>query len=52
MKYNDLMSEKHRAFNYFKYFLVFVSAVTACASIFVYVSVVGVPVGIDSFLAG
>lgn len=44
MKYNDLMSEKHRALNYFKHFLVFASAVTACASISAFASVVGVPV--------
>lgn len=44
MKYNDLMSEKQRALNYFKHFLVFASAVTACASISAFASVVGVPV--------
>ena len=46
------MSEKHkkvcRVFTYFEYFLVFVSAVSGCASISTFTSLVGVPVDIVS----
>ena len=46
------MSEKHkkvcRTLNYFEHFLVFVFPVSGCVSIFAFVSLVGVPVGIAS----
>ena len=37
-----------RVLKYFEHFLVFVSAVTGCVLIFVFASLVGVPVGIAS----
>ena len=40
IKYNDLMSKKH------KNFLVFVSAVSACVPVYAFASLVGVPVSI------
>ena len=47
---HDLMSRKHKkvckALNYFEHFLVFVSALGNCVSIFVFASLFGVPAGI------
>ena len=52
IKHNGLMSKKYKKFrrnlNYFKYFLVFVSAVTGCVSISAFSSLVGIPVDIMS----
>ena len=49
IKHNDLISEKHnnvcRALNYFEYFFVFISAVSSCASISAFTSLVDVLVG-------
>ena len=41
-----------RALNYFKSFLIFVSAVSGYVSISAFASLVGVPVGISSFALG
>ena len=50
------MSEKHKkvckTLNCFEYFLIFVSAVSACVSISAFVSLVAVPVGITSSAVG
>ena len=50
------MSEMHkkvyRVLNYFEHFLVFVSAVSGFASVFVFASLVGVSVGIASSEVG
>ena len=47
------MSEKHkkacRSLNYFKHFLVFVSAVSGCVSVSAMASLVGVTLGIASY---
>ena len=52
IQYNGLMNEKRekvcRALNYFKYFLVFVSAVSECVSNSAFTSLVSVDVGITS----
>ena len=49
IKRNDLMSEKHKKvrkdLNYLNHFLVFASAVSSCASISVFTSVIGAPLG-------
>ena len=49
------MSEKHKkacnALNYFQHFLIFISAVSGCVSIFAFASLAGVPVGIASSAA-
>ena len=54
VKYNDLMSEKHKkacsALNSFEHFLIFISAVSGCVS--VSASLLGVPVGITSSAVG
>ena len=41
-----------KALNYFGRFLVFVSVVSGCVSISAFASLVGVPVGISSFVVG
>ena len=50
------MREKHknmlRCLNYFEHFLIFISAVSGCVSIFAFASLVGIPVGITSSEAG
>ena len=50
------MTEKHknvcRGLNYFQHFLVFLSAISDCVSIFAFASLVCVPVGIKSFVLG
>ena len=52
IKHNALMGEKHkkvcRALNYFEHFIIFVSAVSGCVSIFGFASLVGVSVFITS----
>ena len=56
IKHNDLTSEKHkkvcRALNYFEHFLVSIYAVSGCASIFSFASLLRVPVGIASSAVG
>ena len=51
-----MISEKHekvsRPLKYFEYFLVFISAVSACVSISTFASIVAVPVGIASSAIG
>ena len=55
IKHNNLMSRKNknvgRFLNYFEYFLIFVSAVSGCASISAFASLVGFPLGITSSVA-
>ena len=50
------MSEKHekvsRPSKYFEYFLVFISAVSACVSVSTFASIVAIPVGITSSAIG
>ena len=49
---NELMSEKHKkvyeVLNYTEHLLISMSRVTGCASIFVFASLVSIPVGITS----
>ena len=49
IKHNGLMNQKHKkvcsVLNYSEHFLVFVSAVSGCVSISVFVSLIGVPLG-------
>ena len=49
---NNLMSRKHKkvctTLNYIEHFLILVSAVTGCISIFVFASLFGIPIGITS----
>ena len=48
------MSEKQvcKALNYFKHFLIFISAVTGFISVFSFALLVGVPVGIANSVVG
>ena len=48
------MSEKQvcKALNYFKHFLIFISAVTGFISVFPFALLVGVPVGITNSVVG
>ena len=56
MNRNVLMSKKHKSVfptaNYFEYFLILASTITACISISVFASLVGIPVGITSSTVG
>ena len=56
IKHNDLISEKHkkvcRDLNYFEHFLLLISTVGGCVSIFAFASLVGVSVGIASSSVG
>ena len=51
-----MISEKHekvsRPLKYFEYFLVFISAASACVSISTFASIVAIPVGIASSAIG
>ena len=50
------MSRKHKKVctsqNYIEHFLVLVSALTGCISIFAFASLLGIPIGIASFAIG
>ena len=50
LKQNELMTEKHKklckASNYFRHFLIFISAICGCVSVSALPSLVGLPVGI------
>ena len=56
IKHNDLMSEKYKKackyLNYIEQLLVLASTITGCVSIYVFVSLVCVPVGITSSAVG
>ena len=56
IKQNDLMNEKHKkvctAFNYFKHFLTFTSAVSGCVSIFAFATLFVIPLGTGSSAVG
>ena len=56
IKYDDLISEKHKKvcmfLSYFEHFLVFVSAVSGCVSISAFHSLVGVTVRIAKSVVG
>ena len=53
---NELMSKKHRkvctTLNCIEHFLILVSAVTGCVSIFAFASLVGISVGVISSVIG
>ena len=56
IKHNDLMSKKYKKtckyLNYVEHFLILASAVTGCVSLFAFVSLVAIPVGITSSAVG
>ena len=56
INHNDLMSQKHKKackyLDYFKHFLLFITAVCGFVSISSFTSLVGVPVGIASSAVG
>ena len=45
---NELMSKKHKkvctTLNYIEHFLIFASTITGCVSIFIFASLVGIPI--------
>ena len=53
---NELMSKKHKKIctilNYIEHFLILVSTITGCVSIFAFASLIGIPIGITSFAIG
>ena len=53
---NELLSKKHenvfRVFNYTDQSLIVISTITGCVSISAFASLVGIPVGITSFVIG
>ena len=56
IKQNELMSRKHKkvctTLNYVKHFLILASVVTGCISIYAFVSLLGIPIGITSSAIG
>ena len=56
LKQNELMSRKHRkvctTLNDIEHFLVLVSAITRCVSIFYFSYLIGIPIGITSYAIG
>ena len=56
MNQNKLMSRKYkkvyRVFNYTEHLLIIISPITRCVSIFAFVSLAGIPIGIRSSAIG
>ena len=54
MNRNELMSKKHKkvciTLNYIEHFLILASTITGCVSIPAFASLVGIPLGITSFV--
>ena len=53
---NELRGKKHKkvfaTLNYTEHFLILASTITGCISIFAFVSLVGIPIGITSYAIG
>ena len=53
---NKLISKKHKnvcaTLNYIEYFLILGSAITGCVSVFAFISLIGIPIGITSSAIG
>ena len=56
IKQYEMMSKKHKKvcinLNYIENFLILASAITGCISIFVFASLLGIPIGITSSAIG
>ena len=56
IKQNELMSRKHKkvctTLNYIEHFVILASTITGCISISAFASLIGIPIGITSFVTG